>query len=147
MKNLKLEPWMDETALRWLATLDSWPRLVRLVQTTLKQEPRKFPHQIRAAAALLIMIGREGLWPTSSGILSIEDVSGLARRQLAQVKHLFSTQARLDRGLVKDRGFRTLLNSLDEELRILEARASRDDSPALPQEPPCSWGDFWTKEE
>ena len=146
MKELKLEPWMDETALRWLASLDSWPRLVRLLQKTLEQEPRKFPHQIRAAAALLIMIGRDGLWPVKSGIMSLQDVSGLARRQLAQVKHLFSTQARLDRGLVKDRGFRTLLNSLDEELRILEARASREDPRTLPQEPPCSWGKFWNKD-
>lgn len=139
-------PWLDESAVRWLATLDSWPRLAQLLQKTLQQDPLKFPHQIRAAAALTIMIAREGLWPRRGNLMDIESVAGLARRQLAQVKQLISTQTRIDRDLVRDRSVRTLLESLDEELRNLESRASTD-FPPVRQEPPRTWGKFWYQEE
>ncbi len=139
MNNLNLEPWLDEDAARWLATLESWPRMIKLILTTLKQDPRKYPHQIRAAAATVIMIGKKGLWPNHSGVMPVPEAASLARRQLAQVKHLISVQARIDRNLVKDRAFRSLLNSLDEELRILEARTEDSESASHPQRPPTTW--------
>lgn len=143
MKKLKMEPWQDEEASRWLANLESWPRMIKLIQTTLKQDPRKYPHQIRAAAATVIMFGKQGLWPEKSGLMSLSDVASLARRQLAQVKHLISVQARIDSDLVKDRAFRSLLNSLDQELRILESRTEQSETLSLPQQPPATWGKFW----
>ena len=85
------------------------------------------------------------MWPHRSGLMDVEGIAGLARRQLAQVKQLISTKTRIDRNLVKDRGMRTLLESLDDELRNLESRASTD-FPPVRQEPPRTWGKFWYSE-
>ena len=137
-----LSPWSDEQAIRFLATFESWNQMARLIQTTLKQDPRKYPHEIRAASSLVILICRENIWPNRSDMMSIDDVVGLARRQLAQVKHQFSIKARIDPKLKQNPKFRRLLDSIDQEMRILESRIA-DPPLQLPQEPPVSWGNFW----
>ena len=89
------------------------------------------------------MFARTNLWPVErAGILSIEDVAGLARRQLAQVKHQFSIKARIEPELKRDPTYRKLMDSLDEELKILESRVS-DEEHELPEKPPSSWKEFW----
>ena len=138
----ELAPWHDEQAKLWLSYLSSLPNMVRLIQTTLNQDPAKYPHQIRAAAALVIMLAREDIWPDRSDVISLDDVIGLARRQLAQVKHQFSIRARINPKLKQMPKFRLLLDSIDQEIRILESRISEEPM-NMPNEPPSTWGDFW----
>ena len=138
----ELAPWHDEHAQHWLSSFSSWPKMARLIQTTLNQDPRKYPHQIRAAAALIIMLGRENIWPDRIDLMPLEDVVGLARRQLAQVKHQFSVKARINPKLKQNPKFRLLLDSIDQELKILESRVSEDPM-NMPNEPPSTWTNFW----
>ncbi len=140
-----LAPWDHDDAIRWLGTVESWTSFARLIEKTLRQEPRKFPHQIRAATALVIMFCRPNMWPSRQGAGSIESILSLARRQLVQVKQLFSHKARINPDLKRDRTFRTLMDSLDQELRILESRVGEDDF-SIPEHPPCTWTEFWHEE-
>jgi len=143
MKTSELSPWSDEQSIRFLSTFESWANMAHLIQTTLKQDPRKYPHQIRAACAVVIMICRDKLWPERSDLMTIDDVVSLARRQLAQVKHQFSIKARINTELKQNPKFRRLLDSIDQEMRILESRVAEEPLD-LPQEPPASWGQFWS---
>lgn len=112
----------------------------RLIEGTLRLEPKEHAHEVRAAASMVIMFCREGMWPTDDG--SFEKVLELAARQLSQVKQLYETKGRIRPQLQSSRSFRQLLKSLDEEIRILEARLT-DPKPKMPNVPPCTWGDFW----
>ena len=143
MQPIDMAPWEHPDADKWLTSIESWPRMVKLIYKTLEQEPRRYPHEIRAAASLVIMLCRNGLWPQGVEIPTVEKTVALARRQLSQVKHQFSIQARINPELIRDRSYRTLLDSLDEELRILESRIS-DVETDHPQQPPCSWTEFWS---
>lgn len=139
----ELAPWHDEQAQHWLSSLNSWSNMARLIQTTLNQDPAKYPHQIRAAAALVIMFGREYVWPNRVDVISLDDAISLARRQLAQVKHQFSIRARINPELKQNPKLRMLLDSIDQEIRILESRISEEPM-NMPNEPPSTWGEFWS---
>jgi hypothetical protein len=138
----ELAPWNDEQAQHWLASLNSWSKMARLIQMTLNQDPAKYPHQIRAAAALVIMFGREHVWPDRADVIPLDDMIGLARRQLSQVKHQFSIRARINPDLKQNPKFRLLLDSVDQEIKILESRMSEEPM-NMPNEPPSTWNNFW----
>lgn len=91
---------------------------------------------------MVIMMGRKGVWPERIDLPSLDDSVAVARRQLAQVKHHFSVSARINPDLKKHPGFRSLLDSIDNELKILESRMSENEL-NMPDEPPSSWKDFW----
>ena len=137
-------PWDDEQACHWLHESGCWPRLARLAQGTLREDPNTYPHQIRAAAATLVLIARENLWPENSpGILPLTEAVALARRQLTAVKQRYSIQLRQKPDLIGDPVFRALMETLDDEIRILEARIA-DPPTLLPNRPPSSWREFWS---
>ena len=143
MPETRLAPWDDESAVHYLSTVDSWYNLCRLIQTTLKQDPQKYPHQIRAACAVVIMVGRENVWPAKrAGIWPLLELSSIARRQLSNVKRHFSSKARINPEMKTNPKFRKLMDSVDQEIRILENRIS-DEPSQLPEQPPSSWGQFW----
>ena len=142
MSSNELAPWRNEQAQHWLSSSTSWPKMVRLIQTTLKQEPQKYPHQVRAAAALVVMLCRKNIWPERIDLMPMDEVLALARRQLAQVKHHFSVTARIKPELKQNPNFRLLLDSLDQEIRILESRLSEEPI-NMPNQPPSTWTDFW----
>ena len=138
-------PWHDADAIEWLSKMKCWTKMARLIQGTLKQDPNTYPHQMRAAVAMVLMIGREGLWPTGdSSVMPLHEVVALARRQLAHVKQRFSLQSRRNRDLLGNPVFKALLGTLDDEIRILEARNS-DPKTVLSDKPPGSWQNFWSE--
>ncbi len=138
----KLAPWENESAAQWLATFTPWQQSLRLIKGTLKLEAHKSPQEIRAAAAMVIMFCRDNLWPSNSDS-EREKVIELAARQLSTIKQLYETKARNDGSLLSNKKYRNLLTSIDQEIRLLEARIT-DPKPQLPNEPPCTWGEFWT---
>jgi len=139
----KLAPWESEQAATWLNAFQPWQQTLRLIHGTLKLEANKNPQEIRAAAAMVILFCRENLWPTN-----IEDerekILELAARQLSSIKQLYENKARTDSSLLSNKKFRNLLVSIDQEIRLLEARMS-DPKPTMPNQPPCTWGEFWTE--
>ncbi len=134
-------PWNDPDASGWLTNLDSWKAVARMVEKTLALEPTQYPHRIRAAAAMVIMLGRRGVWPADS-VRELDRVIDLARRQLVLVKSYFTSEARARGNMLSNPTFRKLMQSIDEEVRILESRMT-DPPLNIPQTPPCTWGDFW----
>ncbi|MEZ6093275.1 MAG: hypothetical protein R3C03_03410 [Pirellulaceae bacterium] len=113
-----------------------------MIEQTLRNDPKKFPHQIRCAASLVILLCREGLWPVRISNDEIVELAALARRQLTQIKQMFSAESRAKPEVANTEEFRLLMKTLDEEIRCLDARGS--DVPLnIPNEPPSGWGAFW----
>ncbi|MEL7496359.1 MAG: hypothetical protein AAFN77_02025 [Planctomycetota bacterium] len=134
-------PWKTAAGSQWLSAFQSWRSMRRLIQGTLNLDPNEHAHEIRAAASMVIMFCRDGLWPPSEQD-DATPVIELAARQLSHVKQLYETKGRIQPKLQSSKSYRKLLKSLDEEIRILEARIA-DSSPKMPNVPPCTWGDFW----
>lgn len=135
-------PWNDEQAKDWLGRFEPWLQAIRLIHGTLQLETKKHPQEIRAAVALVVLCCRENLWPTRDEN-EIEKILELAVRQLSTIKQLYETKARINPEVINKKNYRDLLISIDQEIRILEARMS-DPKPSMPNEPPVSWGKFWT---
>ena len=136
-------PWDDEQASDWLATFDPWLQSLRLIHGTLQLETKQHPQEIRAAVSMVVLFCRENLWPTRNSE-EIEKILELAVRQLSMIKQLYETKARMDPQIMKNKNYRNLLTSIDQEARILEARIT-DPKPNMPNEPPITWGKFWTE--
>ena len=140
-QTINLEPWSDKQAQVWLRSFKSWEKMARLIKSTLTLEPTEYPHQIRAASALVILLCRDKLWPAGS-VRELDEVVDIARRKMVMIKSHFTSEARVNSRLTSDPSFKRLMQSLDEEIRVLESRMS-DPPLRLPQNPPCTWGDFW----
>lgn len=135
-------PWESESATKFLASCQSYRNLLKMIRQTLELDARNSPHEIRAAAALVILLCRENLWPARDGLEELDRVANLATQQLTKIKQLFEQRCRIDPKLLANPNYRSMLDSLDQEIRILESRIS-DPKPTLPKQPPSSWGDFW----
>lgn len=135
-------PWDTEQGADWLASFAPWMQTIRLVHGTLKLETADHIHEIRAAASMVVMFCRKNLWPVKEEGDSLDQILELAARQLSNIKQLYEYKSRSRPELKTDRRYRDLLTSLDEEIRLLEARMSDDES-TLPNAPPKTWGDFW----
>ena len=137
-------PWDAPEAAEWLSGFDPWKKTIRLIHGSLQLEARTHPQEIRAAAAMVVLFCRENLWPLAENEIH-EPIMELAARQLSTIKQLYETKSRLEPSLQSNKNYRNLLRSIDQEIRILEARLS-DPKPKMPNEPPCTWGSFWTDE-
>jgi len=135
-------PWDTPQGRDWLASFDPWSQTVRLIHGTLKLDTTDHYHEIRAATAMVIMFCRENLWPIKDDSTR-DEVLELASRQLSNIKQLYEYKARSNPELKTNPSYRNLLTSLDEEVRIIEARLS-EDNPMMPGTPPVTWGEFWT---
>lgn len=135
-------PWNDASASEWLGKQEAWQRLLKYICATLESDPRKYPNQIRAAAAMVILLGREGIWSIASGQREREHLVALAKRQLAQIKQMYSIESRGNSTLSGDPAYKKFMQTLDEEMRLLEARMNGEEI-NLADAPPSSWGDFW----
>lgn len=137
-------PWNQPDSARWLAANESMQRFTRMIARTLENDPRQFPLQIRAAAAMVILLGRPGMWPATCGT-EWEDVVGLARRNLSVVRELYSVESKRE-GHTQEQltSLHRLLKGIEAEMRILDARLS--ETPLnIPNEPPEAWGQAWLK--
>jgi hypothetical protein len=141
MRYSPLAPWMNEQATRWLATSEQWLRLLSMVKRTLENDAQRFPHQIRAASAVVIMLCREGYWPARFDQRERDEIVALAKRQLTVVRQAYAFEARSRPELLANPDYKAILQGLDDELRLLDARMA--DEPAnLPDRPPSCWGKF-----
>ena len=122
-------------------------QMCRLVEGTLRLEVDSRPHEIRAAASMVIMLARKNLWSTkASRDEEVDDeldrLIGLASRRMGAVKQIFEKNMKANPQLKNDASYKKFLLSVTQEIRILESRMSETPS-KLPEEPPCTWGDFW----
>lgn len=140
-------PWENDLATDWVRNSDSMRQTCRLIEGTLQLEVTQYPHQIRAAAAMVILLCRPGLWATNNTdeelmLEELDRVCNLAHRKLSAIRQMFESKSKSNPKLSTRPEIRNLLDSILQEQRILESRMSETPS-RLPQEPPCSWGTFW----
>jgi hypothetical protein len=141
------KPWNESAAVEWVQNTDAMRQLCRLVEGTLRLDVTQRPHEIRAAASMVIMLGRKNLWATTARESEemadeLDRLVGLASRQMGAVRQLFEKNFRANPELANDASYKRFLESIGQEIRILESRMSESSS-KLPEEPPCTWGDFW----
>jgi hypothetical protein len=135
-------PWEDELASELLSSSIPWKAFIRMIRRTLELDPRDYPHQIRCAAGLMILLCRRGLWRQNDQ--ERDELIATARRQLSNIKQLYSSEARLRPEIANSTAFRSLLKTLDEEMRVLDARLS--DTPLnIPNHEPQGWGPFFSQ--
>jgi len=139
-------PWTESDASRWVSESETMRQMCRLIEGTLRLEVDSRPHEIRAAASMVIMLGRENLWSTlasdEESADELDRLVGLASRRMASVKQVFEKNMKANPHLKNDPSYKKFLLSVTQEIRILESRMS--DTPSkLPEEPPCTWGKFW----
>lgn len=118
-------PWDNDSAADWYGDLFDEIRLASKVEATLCGDPEEYADEIRAAAALLIMLGRTYMWP----IDDIDRHLKLAISQMEKVQAVYEDDPELAAAIA-------------DEIAILKSRQANDkDGPVMPQPP--SWGKFW----
>ena len=141
------KPWNDPDAIQWVESSDSLRQMCRLIEGTLRLEVSDRPLEIRAAACMVILLARKNLWSTAArdeeaAIHEMDRLVGLAARRMGTLKQLFEKNMRAKPELQNDPSYKRFMESVSQEIRILESRMSETVS-KLPEEPPCTWGDFW----
>ena len=81
-------PWDSDSAADWYGDLFDELPLAAKVEETLKADPEEYAEEIRAAAALLIMLGRTYIWPVDDMDRHLE----LAIAQMEKVLFWFSVK-------------------------------------------------------
>ena len=119
-------PWDSDSAADWYGDLFDAIPLAAKVEEALKSDPEEYADEIRAASALLVMLGRTYVWP-------IDDVDrhlDLAISQMEKVQAVYEDEPEF-------------ATAVAEEVAVLKSRRANDeDAPATPQ--PNSWGNFWS---
>lgn len=118
-------PWDDDSAADWFGDMFDAIPLATKVEETLSLDADEYAAEIRAAASLLIMLGRTYIWP----IDDIDRHLELAISKMEEVRAVYADEPEL-------------AAAVDDDLAILRSRkANKKDSPVISQ--PVSWGNFW----
>jgi len=119
-------PWDSDSAADWYGDLFDEIPLAAKVEETLNADPEEYAEEIRAAAALLILLGRTYMWPVDDMDRHLE----LAIAQMEKVQATYEDEPEL-------------ASAVAEEITVLKSRlANNQDGPTLPQ--PTTWGKFWS---
>ncbi len=119
-------PWDNDGAADWFGDLFDEIPLAKKVEETLNLDPEEYAAEIRAAASLLVMLGRTYVWP-------IDDIDRHLQLAIAQMENVHT--------VYEDEP--EFAAAVADEIAILKSRqANAKDSPVIPQ--PASWGNFWT---
>jgi hypothetical protein len=119
-------PWDNDSAADWFGDLFDEIPLAARVEETLNADPEEYAEEIRAAAALLIMLGRTYMWPVDDMDRHLE----LAIAQMEKVQARYEDEPEF-------------ASAVAEEITVLKSRLSNNqDGPTAPQ--PTSWGNFWS---
>ena len=118
-------PWDADSAADWFGDLFDHVPLAKKVEETLALDPEEYAAEIRAAASLLIMLGRTYVWP----IDDIDRHLDLAISQMEKVQAVYEDNP-------------DFASAVAEEIVVLKSRrANAKDSTVVPQ--PKGWGNFW----
>jgi hypothetical protein len=119
-------PWDNDSAADWFGDLFDEIPLAARVEEILNADPEEYAEEIRAAAALLIMLGRTYMWPVDDMDRHLE----LAIAQMEKVQATYEDEPEF-------------ASAVAEEITVLKSRLTNNqDVPTVPQ--PTSWGNFWS---
>jgi hypothetical protein len=119
-------PWDNDSAADWFGDLFDTIPLAQKVEETLNLEPQEHHEEIRAAAAILIMLGRRYIWPISE----LDRHLQLAISRLEQLREIYI-------GL----GGAAWGEALDDEIAVLQSRLAY--APESQATQPRGWEKFW----
>ena len=119
-------PWNNDSAADWYGNLFDETAVAAKVEEALNADPEECAAEIRAASAVLIMLGRTFIWP-------IDDIDRHLTLAIAKMEKIHS--------LYEDEP--EFAAAIAEEIAVLKSRqANKKDGPVVPQ--PSSWGSFWS---
>jgi hypothetical protein len=121
-------PWDNDGAADWFDSLFSKSKLAKVVEETLKLDAEGSYEEIRAAASVLIFLGRPYIWPVSD--LSRQLIRAADR--LEEISHLeVVTESR------------ELVEEINAEIAELRSRVKPPGAAHLRQSVPKNWWQFW----
>ena len=134
-----LSPWAHPKAQRWFEELLEH----HLLPTTLDNEvvaavQHHELEKVRVILALALLIGREGIWPTSR--------NNVLKSAIRSADHLTKTappeQGKKPMSLMEHRGRALHTESLQQEIELLRRRLKLSNRRST-VEPPVTWGNLW----
>lgn len=140
----QLSPWAHPKAQQWFETLLERSGFIEEIEEQIVKEDDflELP-AARLMIALLVLLGRPGIWP--------ERHRRALARAVSKVKRIAGKQANPDsaknggrRPLTLDEHRRTSVaaNAIEEELEIVRRWAAMSNR-RTPIRPPATWDDFW----
>ena len=121
-----LSPWEDDSAADWFGVLFDELPIAAKVEEALNLDPEDEGAEIRAAASMLIMLGRSFIWP-------IDDLDRHLRLAIEQMTKVAAANE-------DEPDFASAIN---EEIAILKSRLADHADGATPTQP-SSWSEFWS---
>jgi hypothetical protein len=119
-------PWDNDSAADWYGELFDRIPLAARVEEAFNADPELYAEEIRAASALLIMLGRTFIWP----IDDLDRHLSLAILTMEKVQSMYAHEPKL-------------ASAVAEEIALLKSRLANNNTVAVvPQ--PTSWGNFWS---
>jgi hypothetical protein len=122
-------PWDNDAAADWFGELFETTKLAKRVEDTLKLNVEESHEEIRAAASILLFLGRVYIWP-------VHDMNRhltLAADRLEDVRRV---------GAIAESP--ELLEEIRLEIQELRSRIRTPDASQPPLPPPKKWWQFWT---
>lgn len=120
-----LAPWDDDSGADWFGDLFEELPIADRVEQTLNLDPEEYAAEIRAAASMLILLGRTYIWP----IDHIDRHLALAIERMLLVREVYGEEP-------------DFAAAVDDEIAILRSRQSNSKDTPLASAP-ASWANFW----
>ena len=121
-------PWDNDRAADWFADLFEKTKLAKQVEDTLKLQVEDFHEEIRAAASVVLFLGRNYIWP----VHDLDRHLTLAADRLEAVSHLDVVGESPE-----------LVEEIRAEVQELRSGIKASGNSQQPP-PPRKWWQFWT---
>jgi len=122
-------PWENDGAADWFGGLFDKTKLAQHVENTLKVSVEDAHEEIRAAAGVLLFLGRDYIWPTND----LDRHLTLAASQLEKVSRLSEITESPE-----------TVDEIQAEVLELRSRIKTPSGAQQSQTPPRKWWQFWT---
>ncbi len=134
-----LSPWAHPKAQRWFEELLEHHLLPTSLDNEVVDAVRNHElEKVRVILALVLLIGREGIWPASR--------NNVLKSAIRGADHLTKTappeQGKKPMTLVEHRGRALHTESLQQEIELLRRRLKMSNRKST-VEPPLTWGNLW----
>jgi hypothetical protein len=122
-------PWDNDGAADWFEGVFAKTKLASLVEDTLNGDVANSHEEIRAAACVLLFLGRVYIWP-------VRDLNRHLTLAAARLEEI----ARLD--VIEESP--ELVEEINAEIQELRSRIKTSDASQTPPATPRKWWQFWT---
>jgi len=122
-------PWDNDGAADWFDELFEKTKLAKQVEDTLKLDVDNCPEEIRAAASVLLFLGRNYIWP----VHDLDRHLSLAADRLEAISRI---------GVIVESP--ELVAEIRAEIQELRSRIKASNASQAPPPPPRKWWQFWT---